>query len=74
LDVVGYGVVKENRLLANHSEAGPKVMKVIVPYVDPVNKNFSFFWLVESLQQLENSRFTAARRSHEANFFSLFDA
>lgn len=50
LDIICYGIVKEDRLLTDHTQRAPQVVHVVILYVYAVNQNLSFIYIIKSLQ------------------------
>jgi hypothetical protein len=50
LNVVAYGIVEEDRLLADHSQRASQVVDIIIFYVYPIDQDLSFLCIVKSLQ------------------------
>lgn len=58
-DIIGDGIFEEGRLLVDEAEGSPKVMDVVVRYVNPIDEYLPSTGVVEALKELVDGRLAA---------------
>lgn len=60
LNIIGNGVIEEDGLLTDHSQRTTQVVDIIVLDIDTIQQYLSCDWIIETLQELMDGRFTAS--------------